>query len=350
MVEFCLRPLCKEDVQALADMAKDASLGFTNLPVTEELLKRSVESSLASFRERYIEPSQSSYCFILEEVESKSVVGTSSLLVKAGLFLPYSVLYIERHPIVGYTQNGLSRKGLLYPYSPLRGPTELCALYLKPQWRRHGVGRLLSWGRLLFMAAFLERFDERIIAELRGFVDSEGGSPFWSSLGGKILHCTYSEILEKMIRTPLDINTILPQAPLPICLLSTAAQMTLGRTHTDTQAAFNLLCSQGMRFYQKVSAIDGGPVLEGMARSVEVVAHSKQCEVEAIAPAADDRFIQRALLSNEKIDFRAMQGPVACQGRRGLILTEKMAKILEVVVGDKVRCYLIKNIHEGASR
>lgn len=62
------------------------------------------------------------------------------------------------------------------------GSSELCTLFLDPQWRKEGNGYLLSKSRFLFMAAFRERFNEKVVAEMRGVIDEQGYSPFWESL------------------------------------------------------------------------------------------------------------------------------------------------------------------------
>ncbi|MFH7127688.1 arginine N-succinyltransferase [Klebsiella pneumoniae] len=55
----------------------------------------------------------------------------------------------------------------------------MCTLFLDPQWRKEGNGYLLSKSRFLFMAAFRERFNEKVVAEMRGVIDEQGYSPFW---------------------------------------------------------------------------------------------------------------------------------------------------------------------------
>ena len=38
------------------------------------------------------------------------------------------------------------------------------------------------------MAAFRERFNEKVVAEMRGVIDEQGYSPFWESLGLSLIH------------------------------------------------------------------------------------------------------------------------------------------------------------------
>ncbi len=59
------------------------------------------------------------------------------------------------------------------------GSSELCTLFLDPEWRKEGNGYLLSKSRFMFMAAFRDKFNEKVVAEMRGVIDEHGYSPFW---------------------------------------------------------------------------------------------------------------------------------------------------------------------------
>lgn len=72
------------------------------------------------------------------------------------------------------------------------GSSELCTLFLDPKWRKEGNGYLLSKSRFLFMAAFRERFNEKVVAEMRGVIDEHGYSPFWESLGKRFFAMEFS--------------------------------------------------------------------------------------------------------------------------------------------------------------
>lgn len=63
------------------------------------------------------------------------------------------------------------------------GSSELCTLFLDPDWRKEGNGYLLSKSRFMFMAAFRDKFNDKVVAEMRGVIDEHGYSPFWQSLG-----------------------------------------------------------------------------------------------------------------------------------------------------------------------
>ena len=61
------------------------------------------------------------------------------------------------------------------------GYSELASLFLAPDARGGGLGRLLSFGRLAFMSQHADRFAPRYMADIRGWTDTAGVSPFWDA-------------------------------------------------------------------------------------------------------------------------------------------------------------------------
>ncbi|MBN0662068.1 arginine N-succinyltransferase, partial [Pseudomonas aeruginosa] len=100
-----------------------------------------------------------------------------------------------------------------------------CTLFLDPQWRKEGNGYLLSKSRFLFMAAFRERFNEKVVAEMRGVIDEQGYSPFWESLGKRFFAMEFSRA-DYLCGTGQKafIAALMPKHPLYIDFLSPEAQ------------------------------------------------------------------------------------------------------------------------------
>ena len=72
------------------------------------------------------------------------------------------------------------------------GSSELCTLFLDPEWRKEGNGYLLSKSRFMFMAAFRDKFNDKVVAEMRGVINEHGYSPFWQSLGKRFFSMDFS--------------------------------------------------------------------------------------------------------------------------------------------------------------
>src|SRR5260370_25373704 len=95
------------------------------------------------------------------------------------------------------------------------GPSEVCTLSLRAEFRRAGRGLLLSLSRFLFMACFPQRFDQRVIAELRGLTNEAGLSPFWEAIGRHFFAQSFAraDFLSR-IRQKDFIHDLIPQYPI----------------------------------------------------------------------------------------------------------------------------------------
>src|SRR3546814_1968713 len=71
------------------------------------------------------------------------------------------------------------------------GATEVGGLFLHPEKRRDGVGRLLARSRYLFIEMQRRRFGEEVMAELRGRLEEKGSSLFWEGLGEKVFGLSF---------------------------------------------------------------------------------------------------------------------------------------------------------------
>ena len=56
---------------------------------------------------------------------------------------------------------------------------EVCTLFLDPDYRHSKNGNLLSKSRFLFLAQFPQRFETKIIAEMRGVVAADAIMTHW---------------------------------------------------------------------------------------------------------------------------------------------------------------------------
>ena len=121
------------------------------------------------------------------------------------------------------------------------GSSELCTLFLDPQWRKEGNGYLLSKSRFLFMAAFRERFNEKVVAEMRGVIDEQGYSPFWESWANAFRHGVFPCRLPVRHRTegfhcrPDAQASAVYRFPFP------EAQAVIGKVHPQTAPARTVL-------------------------------------------------------------------------------------------------------------
>lgn len=139
-----LRPIEEKDLSQFIQLATIANIGLTNLPKDKTLLEKKLYKSLASFSKHAATPQDEYYIFVLEDLETRSIVGISAIAAVAGEGSPlyfYKKEFIDnKSPI----EQVVKKIPILAPISYVRGPTEICSLFLHPDYRQHGLGKLLS--------------------------------------------------------------------------------------------------------------------------------------------------------------------------------------------------------------
>lgn len=120
--------------------------------------------------------------FVLEDTDTGTVAGICAIEVAVGLNDPWYNYRVGTMVHASKELNVYNALPTLFLCNDHTGASELCTLFLDPAWRKEGNGYLLSKSRFMFMAAFRDRFNEKVVAEMRGVIDDIGYSPFWESL------------------------------------------------------------------------------------------------------------------------------------------------------------------------
>src|SRR4051812_19090204 len=90
-----IRPVSTADVDQLLDLANLAGVGLTTLPKDRDLLKKRVARSMRCFEKNIDRPGGESYLFVMEDVDSKAVIGACGIVSKVGGFQPFYGYRIE---------------------------------------------------------------------------------------------------------------------------------------------------------------------------------------------------------------------------------------------------------------
>lgn len=281
-----VRPIAAPDLEALFAMAAKTGVGVTTLPADREQLEKRIEASLASFA-GLANRSAEIFVFVLEDVEQKKIVGTCAIAAAVGLRQPW---YSYRVGLVVHASQELNiftQTPTLFLSNDHTGHSELCSLFLDPEYRVGKNGSLLSKSRFLFLAHCRERFSKRIIAELRGVSDANGKSPFWESLGRHFFSMEFSEAdyLTGMGKKSF-VAELMPKHPLYSSFLTPEAQAVIGKTHELTAPARAMLESEGFRYEGHVDIFDAGPAVECNVDDIDAVAASAIFTVHIRDPAA----------------------------------------------------------------
>ncbi len=216
------------------------------------------------------------------------------------------------------------------------GSSELCTLFLDPARRDGKNGYLLSKSRFLFIAAFRDRFMDKVVAEMRGVSDEQGRSPFWESVGSHFfsMDFTQADFLSGTGQKAF-IAELMPKHPLYVHYLSPEAQAVIGQVHPQTAPARAVLEAEGFRYQNYVDIFDGGPTLECDIDRIRAVRKSRLLTVEAGEPQSDD--LPLCLVSNDNYHhFRVLLLRADPQSDR-LRVPAEVAEILRCQPGDTLR-------------
>ena len=233
-----LRPARPEDLPALVELAARAGAGMTNLPANPEVLGTRIQRSLDSLGRQVETPTDEVYFFVLEDTATARLAGTCGIIARVGMTRPFYSFKIVTLIHVSRELNRYDPVKTLQMVNEYQGATEIGMLLLHPDYRRDGNGRFLSRSRYLFLAAFPERFDTLVMAEMRGVSDTEGHSTFWEGLGRHFFDMDFTRADFLVASGHYHfINDLMPKHPIYIRLLPEAVQSVIGVPHPDTRPA-----------------------------------------------------------------------------------------------------------------
>jgi arginine N-succinyltransferase len=331
-----VRPARADDLDALLAFAHLTGGGFTNLPPDRAALARRIERSIASFAAELTGPVDELYLLILEQTSTGRIGGTAAVFSRIGAEWPF---YSYKISSASQTSRALGRTfsmRLLNLCTDHDGASEVGGLFLHPDLRTGGLGRLLARSRYLLIAANRARFADCLLAELRGFLTDDGDSPFWDGLGKRFFGMEFRAADEfNSVNGNQFIADLMPKSPVYVALLSEAAQAVIGRPHDRGVPAMKMLTAEGFRYDNYVDIFDGGPTLTCPTDVVKTVATSRAAPVGELSDGPGG--MPRVLLAAGRLaDFRSWIGH-ADWCADGLVLPAGEAELMGVGLGDEVR-------------
>lgn len=335
-----VRPISYDDLDQLVQLVEQVGFGLTTLPKDRDLLGRRIQQSVAAFQQAATKPTGETYLFVMEDLTRGRVVGISGITSKVGGFEPFYAYKIESALHVSKELNVRKTIQTLHLVQEHNGPCEIGSLFLSPADRREGGGRLLSLSRFLFMAEHWRLFDPVVIAELRGVLDEQGGSPFWEAVGRHFFDVAYPTADYQCMVDKKFIADLMPTHPIYVPLLPQAAQDVIGRVHPNTQPARKILEAEGFTFSGMVDIFETGPILTCALADIGVCQRSRRVTVTDIT---NDWIGSTAhLIGTTHRDFRACRGAVAPLEEDGARIDRVTALALNVKLGDTIRYATIR--------
>ena len=332
-MKFLLRSAQARDLKDLHDLAGQFSL--LNLPADKKILGDKIERSLASFAGE-LGKHEAEYMFVVEDLESETIVGSSLILAKHGTEdVPhYYFKLIKKDRFsedlgIGFIHQVLQLK------EDTDGPSEIGGLLIDRTYRRRPekLGKQISLVRFLYMGMFREEFDKRVLCELTPPLGEGGRSEFWEALGRRFTGLPYQEADLISQRNKEFISSLFPEEDIYLCLLDSKARLVMGRVGDETRPAQHLLESIGFKYLHEVDPFDGGPHYGANVEDITLVKNGNWSKIDS---AERGPFIERALVGvRNDGEFRAVF--TACDTQDGRIaVPDGSLSTLKIDSGEKV--------------
>jgi arginine N-succinyltransferase len=322
---WVVRPAAPGDLGALTALATALGPGMTTLPADRKVLAEKIDGSTETFAGRR-EPTAAQYLLVLEDAAGGGLLGVAAVYPSVGHpygFFSYKVSHLVRRSRRLDVQARIEVLTLSNDYT---GVTEVGSLAVLPALRGTGAGRLLARSRYMLIGAFPDRFAPRVMAELRGWQDEQGRSPFWDAVGARFFDMEF-DAADRLsaVEGAEFIADLMPTHPVYPALLSPEARQAIGRPHRASAPAMAMLLAEDFRYEGNVDVFDAGPQVHAERGRIRTVAES------FVAPAGSAGRGGPLLASNQDLaGFRVV--PVAGD------LDDAARRRLGVSRADPVRC------------
>ena len=333
-----VRAVQLDDLDQLWELITSATYGLTTLQISKDQLAERVELSNFAFNRKTEKPTGEPYVLVMEDTSVGKLVGLSCIFSKTGGYEPFysyrRVLETNTCELLDLTQEVES----LQLEKIHDGPTEIGSLFLAPDYRGKGRGRLLSLSRFMFIAAHPNRFADAVIAEMRGMMSLDGECPFWEAIGRHFFDMDFPQADSLSTINKKFIEDLMPKHPIYTSMLPDSAKEILGAVHPNTEPALAMLEAEGFAKVNLIDIFDGGPVVQCTRDEINAVARCVQTKVGSIEQTVDSD--SSAILGSEASEnkgFRAMIGnAIETEDGSGLVIDRVVAATLQVKVGEPI--------------
>ena len=328
---FLLRSANRRDLNGVLKLAR--LLNSYNLAYDRHYLWSLLHVSEASFAGD-LPKEEARYLFLLENTETKEIVGCSLILAKHGTReSPHLYLNLFTEKRTSRTLGKTVTHRCLKFGKDTDGSTEVGGLILKPHYRRHPHrhGLQLSWIRFLYMALHPSRFQRRVLVEFLPALrpGKGGGNPFWDALGSRFLGLSYHEADHLSIANKEFILSLFPKEKIYCDLLPKEVLRRLGQIGPQGIHASHALQRLGFRYLNQVEPFDGGPYYGAPVDRISVIRKARRARA-----TFGEGGSQKILVLTEKEG--AIRAAVVNAGRRGkqIALSKKVIQPLGISRGD----------------
>ncbi len=329
-----LRPLVVEDLDNLYNLANLTKHGITTLPKDKNILRDRLSFTQQTFAIESNMPKGELYFFGLEDVNSKKLVGCSAIISKVGGFKPFYTYKIKVKTHHSKKLNITGQHKILTLVEEHDGPTEIGSLFLHPDYRKGQYGKLLSLFRFLYIAEHRSWFEDKVIAEMRGYLDEYGNSPFWDAIGRHFFNMDYIIADYLSVVDKGFIAELMPKYPIYVDILTREAKNVINKVHPNTKPALAILKKEGFNLTGMVDIFEGGPLISCQVDNISSVKNSfrdKVCDIGELSHHS------KGIIMTTNRSCRALIG-LFNKVSTGVQVDNKSAEVLGLKVGDSCRC------------
>ncbi len=339
---FLFRESSSKDVGQIAEVAKH--LDTVNLPANKTHLEQIIAHSAKSFSGE-IEKSEREFLFVLEDLDTNRIIGTSIIHAQHGTkrspHVYFRVSKDERYSetIDRYVVHQCLQLGYNYD-----GPTEIGGLILLPQYRGHpkSLGKTLSYARFLFIAMHRDIFRDQVLSELLPPLESDGTSKLWKHLGRRFTGLSYQEADHLSKDNKEFIRALFPHSLIYTSLFPDDVRKVVGEVGANTRGVEKILRRIGFKFAGTLDPFDGGPHFIATTDEITLIKGAKQRTVRPIETADSNRpaaivAVTHADNSSQTSGFRANATRVVDDKNGQTVgIPKSVCQLLNIASGDPV--------------
>lgn len=353
-----MRPVRKMDIEDILSLSTHTGGGLTSLPHDRQTLEQRIIRSKETWQDK-LELGEQGYVFVMEDLSINQVVGICAIEVAVGLKEPWYSYRITKEVHASKALDVYRSLSTLVLSNDHTGFSELCTLFLSPEYRKGVLGRLLSKSRFLFIAANRKRFPKDIIAELRGYSNKFGHSPFWEHVGKHFFAMDFDKVdFLSGTGQKAFIAELMPKHPLYVDFLPAEAKNIIGQVHPETAPARKMLEAEGLKFKHYIDIFDGGPTLQSKIDKVWSVKNSRLYDwkightlpiydhnVSVNPTPSNETQPKLYLISNEQLtveEYKVTVGFAQIDENNMISLSNEVASALKLEAGTPIRAVLLR--------
>lgn len=334
MVMLIVRPAEKKDLGAIYHLIQQGT-GLTSLPANKAIIANYLNRCAQTFKSKSSERQDRTVILVMENIAKKQIIGISGIISNAGANTPFFSYRLANITRVSPSLKLHHCYQQLHLVNDFQNATELCMLYLHPNYRHAHYGEWLSRARLLLMAHYHRWFNNPLIAEIRGISDQNGISPFWQSLGKVFLKMDFktADYLTTTTNKQFIID-LMPRQAIYVSLLPKKARSVIGKPHRDARGALKILKREGLTYQGYIDIFDAGPTISGTIQDLRTVKQSSLVKIASIHSIVEGK---EFLLMMLKPKLRIVHTVIGFINPSEIQLAPEVAKTLGLKVGDEIR-------------